>query len=131
VLLSFSLTSALAKLVVHEVESAALHQWANACGDTLITNDLARTELMRAVRRIAPDFALAARHVLDAVGITTMRTELFEIAGRLDPPSLRSLDALHLAAALDFGDELAGFVTYDERLAHSAELFGIHVLAPR
>ena len=30
---------------------------------------------------------------------------------------LRSLDALHLAAALEVGDELEGMVTYDQRMA--------------
>jgi hypothetical protein len=43
---------------------------------------------------------------------------------------LRSLDAIHLAAALDLGDDLDGLVTYDERLGEAARLNGITVLAP-
>ena len=35
----------------------------------------------------------------------------FEAAGRLDPTVLRTLDAVHLAAALDLGDDLEGIVT--------------------
>ena len=56
---------------------------------------------------------------------------VFEQAGRLDPPTLRSLDAIHLAAALDLGDDLDGLVTYDDRLAEAATLNGIAVTTPR
>jgi predicted nucleic acid-binding protein len=48
----------------------------------------------------------------------------------LDPELLRSLDALHLAAALELGDELDGIVTYDDRLATAARHHGVAVLAP-
>lgn len=43
---------------------------------------------------------------------------------------LRTLDALHLAAALDLGDDLAGIVSYDTRLAEAARGIGIEVIAP-
>jgi len=43
---------------------------------------------------------------------------------------LRSLDALHLAAALELGDELDGIVTYDDRMATAASLYGVAVIAP-
>jgi hypothetical protein len=43
---------------------------------------------------------------------------------------LRTLDAIHVAAALDLGDDLEGMVTYDERLAQAAEQNGIRVTAP-
>ena len=52
------------------------------------------------------------------------------MAGRLDPTTLRSLDALHLAAALDLGDDLDGLVTYDDRLAEAAALNGVPVTTP-
>lgn len=54
-----------------------------------------------------------------------------EDAGRLDPPGLRSLDAIHLAAALDLGDDLEGLVTYDDRLAEAAVSNGVAAVAPR
>jgi predicted nucleic acid-binding protein len=43
--------------------------------------------------------------------------ETYARAARLGPDGLRSLDALHLACALELGDELGGIVTYDDRLA--------------
>ncbi len=46
------------------------------------------------------------------------------------PLLLRSLDAIHLAAALELGDELDGIVTYDERLSDAAALLGVAVISP-
>lgn len=60
-----------------------------------------------------------------------MTTAIFDEAGRLDPRLLRSLDAVHLAAALALGDDLEGFVTYDEQLADAVTLNGLMTLAPR
>jgi uncharacterized protein len=57
-------------------------------------------------------------------------SSMFEEAGRLDPTLMRSLDAVHLAAALALGDDLEGLVTYDERLAAAAGLNGVAVVAP-
>ncbi len=74
---------------------------------------------------------MQARAVLYSVTLTEVTAALFEQAGRLDPASLRSLDAIHLAAALNLGDDLEGVVTYDERLADAAALNGIAVTAPR
>jgi hypothetical protein len=37
---------------------------------------------------------------------------------------------LHLAAALELGDELDGIVTYDDRMAVAAALYGVAVIAP-
>ena len=47
-----------------------------------------------------------------------------------DTGRLRSLDAVHLAAALDLGDDLDSLVTYDERLAAGARSYGVPVTAP-
>jgi uncharacterized protein len=123
-------TSALLKLVVPEAESTALIDWLRRESDAAVTSDLSRTELHRAVRRSAPDRAIQARQVLDSMTILTVTSQMFEAAGRLEPPTLRSLDAIHLVAALELGDDLAGIVTYDERLAEAARLHGVAVAAP-
>lgn len=123
-------TSAMAKLVVAERESSALMAWLGAEERDPVTSDLARTELMRLVRRTAPDRALRAREVLDSVTVTTLPTRLFEDAVRLDPPVLRALDAIHLVAALDLGDDLEAIVAYDARLREAAAANGVAVVAP-
>lgn len=91
---------------------------------------LVRTELLRAVRRSTPGRVLQARAVLDSLTLTDVTTAIFEQAGRLDPMTLRSLDAIQLAAALDLGDDLDSLVTYDERLAEAARLNGIPITTP-
>lgn len=123
-------TSALVKLVVEEPETEALMTWLGESPRTPVSGDLTRTELLRAVRRVAPDRVVRARAVLDSVTLVEVTTRIFEEAGRLDPSVLRTLDAVHLATALDLGDDLEGIVTYDDRLASAAEANGIVVMAP-
>ncbi len=48
----------------------------------------------------------------------------------MEPAGLRSLDALHLAAAMSLGSDLAGIVAYDERLIHAASHSGIITASP-
>ncbi|NNF63610.1 MAG: type II toxin-antitoxin system VapC family toxin [Acidimicrobiia bacterium] len=124
-------TSALVKLVVGETETGALRSWLQEEDRDLVACDLARTELMRSVRRVVPNRALQARSVLDAVTLVDVTAAVFDVAGRLDPVGLRSLDAVHLAAALDLGDDLEGLVTYDDRLADAAIANGVPVVAPK
>jgi predicted nucleic acid-binding protein len=123
-------TSALVKLVVAEAETAALRTWLQETDRTPVSCDLARTELIRAVRRVAPDRVVQARAVLDSITLIQLATATFEEAGRLDPALLRTLDAVHLAAALELGDDMESIVTYDERLAEAAQNNGVPVTAP-
>lgn len=123
-------TSALVKLCAPEPESSALRRWIEDEVEIMVTSDLARTELLRVVRRTTPGAARLARMVLDTMTVRSFDLGLFEEAARLDPPELRTLDALHLAAALSFEDDLLGVVTYDDRLGGATELLGFPVFAP-
>ena len=123
-------TSALTKLVVAEPESTALRDWLATTDRTPVSCDLARTELLRAVRRVAPRRMVQAREVLDSLVLLQVTTDMFEAAAHLDPTVLRTLDAIHIAAALTLGDELEAIVAYDERLAQAAQALGVRVIAP-
>ena len=123
-------TSAAVKLVITEVGSRAMLRWATEHEDGLLSSDLLRTELLRAVRRGGPDQMQRARRVLDSLTLVTVPTSMFERAGELDIEGVRSLRAVHLAVALDLGDDLDGIVTYDERLGDAARSFGVTVIAP-
>jgi predicted nucleic acid-binding protein len=46
------------------------------------------------------------------------------------PAGLRTLDALHLAVALDLGPRLLGLITYDDRQAQAAREHAIRVVCP-
>ena len=122
-------TSALVKLVVAETETRALEKWLRPRA-AVVSSDLARTELLRAVRRAHPTSMVRAREVLDAMALLTLSTRVCERAALLDPAVLRSLEAIHIAAALQLGDELEGVVTYDDRLARGCAVHGIVVVAP-
>lgn len=123
-------TSAAVKLVVKERETPGLIKWCEQHDGELISSDLTRTELLRATRRAAPARLGQARAVLESFTVLTLPTELFERAASLEPDLLRSLDALHLAAAMTIGDQLDGIVTYDDRLAEAATANGVAVFAP-
>ena len=43
---------------------------------------------------------------------------------------MRSLDVLHLASALELGDDMEGIVTYDGRLAEAVAMTGYPVVTP-
>lgn len=123
-------TSALAKLVRREPESAALRRWFGRHDGSLVSSDIARTELLRVTRRVAPSQVRQARAVLDAVVLARVTPEICDSAALLGPPALRSLDAIHLATALALGDELDGVVVYDSRLREAAWSIGIDTIAP-
>lgn len=123
-------TSAAIKLVVAERGSTALRRWLSDRMGLVFSSDLLRTELLRATRRLVPERMVEARSVLDSLMLLTLTTALCERAATLGPDLLRSLDALHLAAALEMGDDLEGIVTYDRIQADGARSLGLTVVAP-
>ena len=123
-------TSAAVKLVVAERGSTALRRWLETRDERVFSSDLLRTELLRSTRRAAPQHMVQARAILDSLVLLTLSTAICERAAMLEPELLRSLDALHLAAALEVGDELEGMVTYDRRMAEAARALGVSVVAP-
>ena len=124
-------TSAAAKLVLVERGSAALRRWLAPRASVVFSSDLLRTELLRLARRSSPDDVLQARAVLDSILLSVLSTETYERAALFEPRHLRSLDAIHLAAAMESQGALEGIVTYDERLARAARSNGVPVFSPR
>jgi len=123
-------SSAFVKLVVTEPESAALvgyltrwPRWASAA--------LLRTEGVRAARRHHPQYLAPARQQLAGIDLVHVTEPLLDYAATLNPPELRSLDCIHLAAALSLGSDLGVFVAYDERLVEAARQQGLSVRSPR
>jgi uncharacterized protein len=128
-------SSALVKLVRDEVETPSLRMFLS--GSDLVSSELVVTELPRAMRRAA--VGLPARllvrvldtvgTLLDAIALVPLDRPLLLAAGALDEPSLRSLDAIHIASALALWP-LDAFVSYDDRQAAAARLAGIRTAAP-
>jgi len=75
-----------------------------------------------------------AVEVLEGVIVIKLIPEMLERAASLEPATLRSLDAIHLATALHLvaerAIELSHFVVYDRRLAVAARDAGLRVISP-
>ena len=123
-------TSAVVKLVTVETETAAMHEWIAATSPELVTSELLRTELLRTAARIGIAGTLAIDEALNAIDFLPATTAVFDTAGRLEPVDLRSLDAIHLATALDLQDDCEGIVAYDDRLIRAAAAQGLTTRSP-
>ncbi len=124
-------TSALVKMVVVEPESVSLSDYlAGFAADNMFTSALARAELVRAVaRRGSIESVAHARRVLGRLDLVPLTNRLLDSAASIAPTPLRTLDAIHLAAAFT-AHELRALVTYDARLAHAATDAGLAVVSP-
>ncbi|MFP5325901.1 MAG: type II toxin-antitoxin system VapC family toxin [Acidimicrobiia bacterium] len=122
-------TSAVVKLIRKEPETAALRRWLR--GKRWIGSDLLHTKLGRAVLRGGgPSDAQRAERLLREIDLITLSPELYDAARDLEPATLRSLDAIHLTAALSLVDDLSGVVAYDSALLDAARAVGGAVVAP-
>ena len=123
-------SSAILKLVFEEPETPALVEFLRAW-PARVASTLSRVEVMRVAARVGdPVVEREARTVLSAINLVRMDDGILGSAAALQSPSLRSLDALHLATAQSLGHHLAGMVVYDHRLATAARQLDLTVWAP-
>lgn len=127
-------TSAAIKLFKTETESDALERWLSRQGSlAVLTSDLTRTELRRALAasETEEETTREAEEWLDDCALVRLRPAAFDKAGRLPHTGrLRSLDALHCAAAMSLGGAVSAFVAYDKRLVECALALGLPVQSP-
>jgi len=122
-------SSAIVKLVAREPESPALRRFLNR-RRTLVASALAQTEVSRAVLSLGEPFLRKARDVLDRIELVRVNRQVLADAALLEPVTLRSLDAIHLATAALFADTLGGLITYDSRMMEAAGSYGWSVSTP-
>jgi predicted nucleic acid-binding protein len=119
------------RLVVKEAESGHLRRWLAARSEVVrASSGIARTELLRAVRRGAPSLVDLAQDVLATVHLVAVTPTVLHDAATVEPPALRTLDAIHLATARRIAGDLDAFVGYDERLLDAARSLGLRVASP-
>ncbi|MGI8728437.1 MAG: type II toxin-antitoxin system VapC family toxin [Solirubrobacteraceae bacterium] len=121
-------SSAVVKLVVRESESAALRRFL-AGRATRASCGLARTEVRRAVAQSGEKTRERARRVIATLDLIQLDDALLDGAGDLHG-DLRSLDAIHVAAAQSLGPDLECVVTYDRRMAAAVTAAGLAAAAP-
>ena len=122
-------SSAIVKLVIQEYESAALRGHLENHPNR-VSCTLARVEVIRAVRAHGQPAVNRARRLLERLSLLRLDDVLLDEAAALGDASLRSLDAIHLAAARTLGSELAEVITYDRRMADAALHVGLPVGVP-
>lgn len=125
-------SSALVKLIRTEEHSEPLRGF--LAGSDLVSCHIALTEVPRAIRRgarseIQSVLLERGAEVLAACALRPLDRALLEDAGAFPEPGLRSLDAVHVAAALRIGS-VDGFVTYDDRQAAAARHRGLVTIRP-
>lgn len=122
-------SSAIVKLAIEEPESDALRRALRGRTE-LVASALARTEVTRALLPEGPAVVDRGEAVLERIELVRVNDRVLTLAGRLAPPTLRSLDAIHLATAKLLG-KVKLFVTYDARLAAAARAMKLKVSAPK
>jgi uncharacterized protein len=120
-------TSAYVKLPLeetgHEQLRVELSQW-----DGYVSSMLLGVEAIRACSRKSSGSARDARVWLEGVSLVPLDDLVLDTATTLLPPTLRTLDALHIATALSVREEVGAFFTYDARLGEAAAEHGLPVI---
>ena len=122
--------SAIVKLVVEDAESGALRAWLRRRRAPRVTSDLSRVEVPRACMRAEPTAMLQAQRAVSRLSTVPLTPTVLSAAAALQPPGLRTLDAVHVASALAVGSAVRAFVTYDHRLEVAARQLGLDVERP-
>ena len=124
-------TSAVIKLLIDQPQTSAMSAFYDEHEDWEWTGStLLRVEVARAVTRVQPALLPEARELLEFFSFIPINDDVVERAMIEPDRSLRSLDAIHLATARKLAGDLAGLVSYDERLLSAAADAGLPVVSP-
>jgi hypothetical protein len=125
-------TSALAKLFISEPETSELRRWLVTMDEpSLVSSALLGVELLRLLELALPAAVAQAERFLGTdMDIVEITPTVLADAARLPPPRLRTLDAIHLATALDLGSAVSVMLSCDKLLTRAARAAGIAVAHP-
>jgi predicted nucleic acid-binding protein len=82
------------------------------------------------VKRHDPGRTRHASRFLRRFAFLNLSDAVVSAAGTIDPSTLRTLDAIHIASALALQESLEALITYDRRMREAAEALGLPVEAP-
>ena len=124
-------TSAFVKLIRGERETSALQAFLRERPEAPpVSSALLVVETRRAVLREDPGQLPRADLLLTRIDQVDITRAVLEAASRLPDPALRSLDAIHLATALQLHRDLEAVGTYYSRLAAAASRQQLPVATP-
>jgi predicted nucleic acid-binding protein len=97
----------------------------------LVASEILEVEALRAARRAGGQEAVDTTcKQLEGVRLLPLTEAIRKAACELDPGTLRTLDAIHIATALDLGERLECIYAYDTRLTEAAEAAGLRTSQP-
>lgn len=131
-------SAAAVKLIHAEADSAALRDFLDERSNIeWVSSSLVEIETYRALVRATGSVDIPAminqfHALLDLIVRIEIDSGIRILAQTVTPPTVRSLDAIHLATGLRLHDQarLTTFVTYDKRLAAAASSAGLTVNMP-
>jgi predicted nucleic acid-binding protein len=123
--------SALVKLFKAERETdafrAALSDW-----PVLVASELIRVEAVCTARRLGSEDVLQRAHAaLQRIDLIPLSSEIIELAIAAHIPSLRAMDAIHLATALTIREDIGAVFVYDGDLHAAAGAHHLNPIAPQ
>jgi uncharacterized protein len=123
--------SALVKLFKAEPETVALR---TALSDwpIQVASELIHVEAICTARRLGDEDVLArATQAVEQINLIPLTPEIIERATDTYTPTLRAMDAIHLATALTMRDDLGAVFVYDADLHSAAKVHDLNPIAPR
>jgi predicted nucleic acid-binding protein len=109
-------------------DSPAVYRWFIEA-PRVVTSRIGIIESLRASSRRVHDPTHRDR-VIASVGVFELDADIAAVAATVGAPTLRTLDAIHIATAMSLAPELDAFVTYDDRMAEAARSLGMPVVRP-
>jgi predicted nucleic acid-binding protein len=122
-------TSALGRVLLAEPDAASI-QASLAGYEESWSSSLLTLELGRLARRHGKtDFAL---QLLEGLSLCTVTEERLRVAAAIQPLEVRSLDAIHLGAAVELRDAelVSAVLTFDKQFIAGCVHHGIEVIKP-
>jgi predicted nucleic acid-binding protein len=131
IVLTYLDASAIVKLVRRAPETRALFEFLKDWPER-VTSIVSAVEVPRAVWRSSrsPRDLERTESVLARIGLVTLDVPIRERAAGLEPAQLKTLDAIHIATALELGPDVAHIVTYDQRQAVAISGVGLTAVSP-
>lgn len=131
-------SAAAVKLIHAEAHSAALRRFLDEHPELgWVSSALVEVETFRALARAVdptemPTVINEFHTLLDFIDRIEIDPGIRIFAQTVNPPTVRTLDAIHLATGLRLHGQgrLTSFVTYDKRLAEAASAAGLDVEVP-
>ncbi len=115
------------EMLTSQPDTQALVDWLEQAQITLVSSDLLETELRRMAVREGREQSKVSQ-ILDGVSLAALDRATYRSAGLLPMRDLRTLDALHLEAAIRL--DVDAVLTYDRRLGDAAREAGLTGIAP-